>query len=399
MADGGVCAANGFRANGVHCGIKNTKKDLALIASDVPASAAAVFTKNIVQAAPIAVSRANLKNGVAQAVIANSGNANACCAGGEGTAREMCECAAKALGISPEDVLVASTGVIGKTLDSAPIVAAMPGLAKGMGAKSSEAAIAIMTTDTFCKEAAAKFELGGKTVHIGGIAKGSGMIHPNMATMLVFITSDASIDSGLLGEILAEDVTDSFNMITVDGDTSTNDMCAVLANGMSGAEPIERGSEGEEAFREALSSVTKRLCKMIATDGEGATKFITVKVRGATSKQDARAVARSIAGSSLVKAAVRGEDANWGRVLAAAGYSGAEFQVHNAQIAFSSKYGEVAVCSEGVSLPFSEEDAAKILSAKEIGILVGLGSGTFEAEAWGCDLTEEYVKINADYRS
>ena len=327
---GGVCAATGFVANGIHCGIRKnkTKRDLALIVSQVPAAAAAVYTTNLVKGAPLAVTKKHLANGIARAVICNSGNANTCNADGEAVAEEMSRAAAEALGIDASDVIVASTGVIGQPLDPTPIKAALPTLAEGLGAHGDLAAEAIMTTDTKPKEIAYSFTVGGKECHIGGIAKGSGMIHPNLATMLVFITTDCAITAPMLQKALSADVVDSFNMVSVDGDTSTNDMVTVLANGMAGNPEITCEGEDFTTFMQALNTITVNLCRMIAGDGEGATKLLECKATGADTLEAAKKCAKSVICSSLLKAAMFGADANWGRVLCAIGYSGAGAGCH-----------------------------------------------------------------------
>jgi len=400
--EGGVCAAKGFRAAGIHCGLRKNKEqnDLALIVSDAPASAAAVYTRNLVKGAPILVTQEHLKSGTARAMICNSGNANTCNADGPYIAKRMCELTGEALGIPPEDVIVASTGVIGQPLPIGPIEAGMERLVGALGyANSLNAARAIMTTDTAVKETAFSFTAGGKTCKIGGIAKGSGMIHPNMATMLVFVTSDAAISPALLQKALSDDVVDTFNMVSVDGDTSTNDMAAVLANGLAGNAAIETEGEDYAAFCAALNAVTSRLCRAIAGDGEGATKLLTCRVTGAADKETARRVAKSVICSSLLKAAMFGADANWGRVLCAIGYAGADVDIGKVDVAFASGAGCVAVCRGGAGVPFSEEFAKAVLLESEIEILAELNAGDASATAWGCDLTYDYVKINGDYRS
>jgi glutamate N-acetyltransferase/amino-acid N-acetyltransferase len=400
--DGGVCAAQGFTAAGVHCGIRRNpgKKDLSLILSSVPASAAAVYTTNLVKGAPILLDKKHLANGVAQAVICNSGNANTCNANGLQIAEQTAELTAEALGISTEDVVVASTGVIGQPLDIAPIARGIPELAKLLSRDGSDAAAqGIMTTDTVKKEVAVEFELGGKICRMGGIAKGSGMIHPNMATMLVFITTDAAISPQMLRKALYFDVGNTFNMLSVDGDTSTNDMVVVLANGLADNRLIEDDEEDFAVFMKALNTVTMSLCRMIAGDGEGATKLLECVVDGARDEDTAKTVAKSVITSSLVKAAMFGADANWGRILCAIGYSGASVDVGRIDVSFRSPAGEIAVCRDGSGVPFSEELAKKILLEREIDILVSLKSGNACARAWGCDLTYDYVKINGDYRT
>ena len=400
--EGGVCAAKGFKANGIHCGIRKnrTKKDLALVFSEVPASAAAVYTTNLVKGAPLIVTGENLRNGTARAVICNSGNANTCNSDGVEVARIMCGITAGALGIDPEDVIVASTGVIGQPLDPTPIAAGMAELAAGLSDNGGDAAAeAIMTTDTKRKESAVEFTAGGKVCRMGGMAKGSGMIHPNMATMLVFITTDAAISPEMLKAALSSDVAETFNMISVDGDTSTNDMVAVMANGMAGNEEITSEGEDLDSFKAALNTLTVRLCREIAGDGEGATKLLECRVSGAADAATAKTVAKSVICSSLLKAAMFGADANWGRVLCAIGYSGAAVDPGKIDVSFSGAAGTVSVCRNGAGIPFSEEEAKRVLSGNEINILVGLNSGTAAATAWGCDLTYDYVKINGDYRT
>ncbi len=402
LVSGGVCAAKGFKASGVHCGIRHnrTKKDIALIVSDVAATAAAVYTTNLVKGAPLLVTKANIADGSARAVICNSGNANTCNANGVEIATKMCELIGDALGIDPTDVVVASTGVIGQPLDIAPIAAGIPALVETLSVDGGEAAAeGIMTTDTIKKEIAVEFEVGGKVCRIGGIAKGSGMIHPNMATMLVFITSDVKISPAMLQKALSEDIRNTFNMVSVDGDTSTNDMVSVLANGLAGNDEIVADGADFDAFMRALNTVTVHLCRSIAADGEGATKLLECKVSGAADEAIAKIVAKSVICSSLFKAAMFGADANWGRVLCAIGYSGADVDVHKVDVSFRSPKGEICVCRDGAGVEFSEEIAKEILLEKEIEVLVGLNSGSAEATAWGCDLTYDYVKINGDYRT
>ena len=398
---GGVCAAKGFTANGVHCGIRKnkTKRDLALIYSETQASAAAVYTQNLVKGAPLTVTKNNIADGKAQAVICNSGNANTCNANGIEIAEQTCSLLAAELKIDPTDVVVASTGVIGQPLDITPIANGIPSLVAGLGAHSDLACEGIMTTDTKAKEIAFEFTVGGKTCRIGGIAKGSGMIHPNMATMLVFVTTDSAISSDMLVKALSADVKDSFNMISVDGDTSTNDMVSVLANGMAGNDEITAEGKAYDEFCAALAAVTTYLCRKIAADGEGATKLLECKVTGAKDEQTAKTVAKSVICSSLVKAAMFGSDANWGRVLCAIGYSGADVDVNKVDVAFRSAKGTIPVCENGAGIEFSEEIAKEILLENEIEILVVLGNGDGKATAWGCDLTYDYVKINGDYRT
>ena len=402
IIDGGVCAAKGFTANGIYCGIRKnkTKKDLSLIYSEKPASAAAVYTTNLVKGAPLKVTKQNLSNGAAQAIICNSGNANTCNANGIEVAEETCRLLSESLGIDRTDVVVASTGVIGLPLDITPIKDGIPALVEGLSKSGGEAAAeGIMTTDTVKKEVAVSFEAGGVPCVIGGIAKGSGMIHPNMATMLVFITTDAAISPEMLSSALAEDITKTFNMISVDGDTSTNDMVTVLANGMAGNREIVSDGEDFKKFMKALNTVTVHLCRMIASDGEGATKLLECRVTGAADEVTAKTAAKSVVCSNLTKAAMFGADANWGRVLCAIGYSGASVDVDKIDLWFESAAGKIKVCENGAGYPFSEDEAKKILSEKEIFILADLKDGEFSSTAWGCDLTYDYVKINGDYRT
>ena len=400
--DGGVCAAKGFKANGIHCGIRKNKekKDLSLIVSDVPAAAAAVYTTNLVKGAPLVVTKQHLANGTAQAIVCNSGNANTCNANGIEIAEQMSRLAADAVGIAPDDVVVASTGVIGQPLEIAPIAKGMPALAAGLrDTGSADAAAGIMTTDTVKKEVAVSFTLGGKTCRLGGIAKGSGMIHPNMATMLVFITTDVSISAPLLQQALSGDIANTFNMLSIDGDTSTNDMVTVLANGLAGNPCITEENADFAVFMQALNTVNVALCRKIAGDGEGATRLLECNVGGAGDEATAKTVAKSVICSSLLKAAMFGADANWGRVLCAIGYSGAQVDVNKIDVAFQSKKGKIAVCKNGAGIAFSEEKAKEILLEDEIEILVDLNSGAAAATAWGCDLTYDYVRINGDYRT
>ena len=398
---GGVVAAKGFRATGIHAGIRKnkTKKDLALIMADKPASAAAVYTRNLVKGAPLTVTAEHLKNGRAQAIICNSGNANTCNADGIDIAEATCKLLAEAAGISAGDVIVASTGVIGQPLSIEPFKKGIPILVEALGADSAGANEAIMTTDTVIKEVAVKFTLGGKECHIGGIAKGSGMIHPDMATMLVFVTTDAAISPAILSAVVRKDVVTSFNMVSVDGDTSTNDMLAVMASGEAGNAEITELNEDAEQFAQAFGVVTRALCRKIAADGEGATKLLECKVSGARNDETARTVAKSIITSSLLKTAMFGADANWGRVLCAIGYAGADVDIAKVGVTFRSEAGSVEVCVSGHGVDFSEELAKKVLSEKEIIIDVTLAEGEGKAVAWGCDLTYEYVKINGDYRT
>ncbi len=401
---GGVVAPHGFRAGGIHCGIRKnkTKKDLALIFSRVPANAAAVYTTNLVKGAPLTVTKDHLKNGLAQAVICNSGNANTCNANGIEVAEEMCRLVGDALNFSHKDVLVASTGVIGQPLDINPIKNGMEKLVHNLGKDRSNglaAAEAIMTTDTKVKEIAVEFTVNGKVCRLGGIAKGSGMIHPNMATMLVFLTTDCAISSEMLQKALSTDVQNTFNMTSVDGDTSTNDMVVIMANGRAGNPRITKEGHAFETFMKALNTVTVQLCRWIAADGEGATKLLECKVKGAPDLNIAKTVAKSVICSSLTKAAMFGADANWGRVLCAIGYSGAAVDVNKVEVRFASEAGEVLVCENGAGVDFSESLAKKVLSEDEIDILIDLHDGEAESTAWGCDPTYDYVKINGDYRT
>ena len=400
--EGGVCAAKGFTASGVHCGVRKnrTKKDISLIYSETKASAAAVYTTNLVKGAPLIVTKQHIEDGYAQAIICNSGNANTCNANGIEIAEGMSLLLAQALGIAQTDVVVASTGVIGQPLSLDPISAGIPELVKTLSAKgSNDAAEGIMTTDTIKKEIAVEFTIAGKTCKIGGIAKGSGMIHPNMATMLVFITTDCAISPKMLQKALSCDIKNTFNMISVDGDTSTNDMVTVLANGMAKNDEITSEGEDFETFMKALNTVNIYLCRAIASDGEGATKLLECMVSGAKDEATAKTVAKSVICSSLFKAAMFGADANWGRVLCAIGYSGADVDVNKVDVSFASDKGSIEVCRNGAGVNFSEELAKEILLEKEIEIIVTLGSGDASATAWGCDLTYDYVKINGDYRT
>lgn len=415
---GGVTAPKGFKAAGIHCGVKKGKgdgnqppasgkpevlegkKDLALIVSERECTAAAMYTLNRVKSAPIYVTMDHLENGVAQGVVANSGNANACCPKSHENARRMCELAAAATGLKASDFVVASTGVIGQELNIAAIEEGMPRAAAALSADGSDAAAnAIMTTDTVKKELAVSCSVGGKTVTIGAIAKGSGMICPNMGTMLCFVTTDCAITQELLQGALHEIVPRTFNRVTVDGDTSTNDTCAVLANGMAENPLIEWKDDGYTVFYKALFYVFEQLARGIAADGEGASKLITCSVRGSRSEEAAERLAKSVVGSPLVKAAMFGSDANWGRVLCAMGYSKAPFRPEFVDVKFCSAVGEVMVCSQGAAVDFDEEQATAILSQDEVVIDVDVHEGGEQATCWGCDLTYDYVKINGDYRT
>ena len=403
--DGGVCAAQGFRAAGIHVGVKthaSWKKDVALIVSDVDCAASAVFTKNVVKAAPIHVDKTHLADGKARAIIANSGNANACAPHGEENAIKMCQAAAKAIGCKPEDVLVSSTGVIGQTLNVKVIEDGMPELYAALDHSieaSDAAAHAIMTTDTVKKEVAVETTVGGKTVRMGGIAKGSGMIHPNMGTMLCFLTTDCAISPEMIRAALLETVNVSFNRISVDGDTSTNDSCIVLANGLAGNETITEKGEDYAVFLEALQALCMALAKKMASDGEGAKHLITCTVKGAANEAQAETISKSVISSTLTKAAIFGADANWGRVLCAMGYSGAEFDPDKVDVHFTSAAGDIAVCEKGRGLDFDEDLAKKILTEHDIEINIRLGEGEGACTCWGCDITYDYIKINGDYRT
>ena len=400
--EGSICAAKGFTASGMYCGIRkrNDKNDLALIFSKVPAHAAAVYTTNLVKGAPLTVTKQHIADGMAQAVICNSGNANTCNSNGIEIAEQMSALVAEKLGINKDDVIVASTGVIGQKLNITPIANGMETLTASLSETGDEeAAKAIMTTDTVMKKIAVEFEIDGTTCRLGGIAKGSGMIHPNMATMLVFITTDTAISAAMLQKALSHDVQKTFNMLSVDGDTSTNDMVTIMANGLAGNTEITAEGPAFDTFMQALNTVTISLCRSIAGDGEGATKLLECDVTGAADENTASVVAKSVITSSLLKAAMFGADANWGRVLCAIGYSGADLDVNKVDVAFQSAKGLLPVCKDGAGVDFSEEFAKEVLLEKEITILVNLNSGEAKATAWGCDLTYDYVKINGDYRS
>ncbi|MBQ4153264.1 MAG: bifunctional glutamate N-acetyltransferase/amino-acid acetyltransferase ArgJ, partial [Oscillospiraceae bacterium] len=399
FVEGGLCAPAGFKAAGIHCGIRKnkTKRDLALVYSDTLCNAAAIYTQNKVKGAPIAVTKRNIRNGKAQAIIANSGNANTCNADGEWKAEQMCELCASELHIDKEDVIVASTGVIGQVLDIEPIATGMAQLASELSIDGSgNAAEAIMTTDTVKKELAVEFKLGDKTCRIAGIAKGSGMIHPNMATMLCFMTTDVAIQPELLQIVLKKVADDTFNMVSVDGDTSTNDMACILASGKAGNSEIDKQDKNCEIFMNALYVLMMNLSREIAADGEGATKLLECHVSGAADESTAKTVAKSVIISSLFKSAMFGADANWGRILCAVGYADAEFQIGEVGVQLASAKGCIRVCEHGAGVDFSEELAKEILLEDEIKILVELGKGPCSAVAWGCDLTYDYVKINGD---
>ena len=404
VIDGGVCAAKGYKANGLNCGLNKNpdKNDLGLYVSDVPAKTAGVYTTNKVKGAPILVTKAHLEatGGVARAVIMNSKNANTCNADGVEKAEAMCALASKELGISSDEVLVASTGVIGQILPIEPIADNVSALAEGITYDGNErAATAIMTTDTVKKEYAVEFELGGKVCRLGGMAKGSGMIHPNMATTLNFITTDAAVSADMLQKALSEIVKVTYNCLSVDGDTSTNDTILLHANGLAQNSEIVAEGKDYDIFKEALYIVMSELTKMLAKDGEGATKLLECTVSGSPDTDTAIIVAKSVIRSPLLKCAMFGADANWGRVLCAIGYAEAEFDINKVDVDFRSARGVLPVCRNGAGIPFSEELAKEILSEEDIFIDVNLNLGNAEAKAWGCDLTYEYVKINGDYRS
>lgn len=402
---GGVTAPKGFRAWGVHCGVKSKKadkKDLALILSDQECAAAAVYTMNRVKAAPLYVTMEHLEDGTAWGVAANSGNANACCPMSHEYAEEMARLAARATGRAPADFVVASTGVIGQTLNIAAIRAGMPAAAAGLtaGPEGSDAAArAIMTTDTVKKELALACSIGGRTVTLGAIAKGSGMIHPNMGTMLCFLTTDCAIAAPMLKKALLATANRSFNRISVDGDTSTNDSCMILANGLAGNDPITEDGEDYQAFLEALQALCVHMARSMASDGEGAKHLITCTVTGAKSEESAETIAKSVISSTLTKAAIFGADANWGRVLCAMGYSGEVFDPDKVDVSFASAAGEIAVCAAGRGLPFDEDQAKKILTEHDVEIRVAMGEGEGSCTCWGCDITYDYIKINGDYRT
>ncbi len=404
IIDKGVVAPLGYKANGIHAGVRANKDriDLSLIYSDVKAKASAVYTSNLVKGAPIYVTKANINDGYAQAIICNSGNANTCNSDGIEIATKTCELLADELNIKANDVIVASTGVIGLPLSIEPFEKGMKKLVAGLGDTKEHEMLAvsgIMTTDTVAKEIAVEFEVDGKLARIGAMTKGSGMIHPNLATMLCFITTDVNISSLMLDKAIKDVVEDTFNMLSVDGDTSTNDTVAIMANGLAENTLISTNDKSYNKFYEALFFVCESLAKMMAKDGEGATKLLICDVKGAKSKKDAKLVAKSVICSSLLKAAIFGSDANWGRVLCAIGYSNADVNVEKVDVSFKSKAGEILVCKNGSGVPFSEDEAKKILLQDEIEVLVELNSGKGESKAFGCDLTYDYVKINGDYRS
>lgn len=409
--DGGICAAKGFKASGLYCGIKKPandtpdtkhKNDICLFASDAECNTATVYTQNKVKGAPLLVTKANLEKtgGKSLAVIANSKNANTCNADGVQKAERMCELVADEMGIKKEEVLVASTGVIGQILPIEPIEGAVPTLVKELDYNGNiEAATAIMTTDTVKKEFAVEFVIGGKVCRIGGMAKGSGMIHPNMATTLNFITSDCAVSTEMLQKALSEIVKITYNCLSIDGDTSTNDMVILMANGLAGNDEINAEGEEFEIFKSALCEVMATLTKMLAKDGEGATKLLECTCWGASDVDKAITIAKSVICSNLFKCAIFGEDANWGRVLCAIGYANAEFDINKVDVELGSEYGTIKVCENGAGVDFSEEKAAEILKSDEIAVYVYLNEGERCATAWGCDLTYDYVKINGDYRT
>lgn len=407
--DKGVCAPIGFKANGIHCGIRKnkSKKDLSLIYSETMCSAAAIYTQNKVKGAPIAITKQHLTNGYAQAVLVNSGNANTCNSDGEYIAKQMSTLCANALHLKEDDIIIASTGVIGQPLSIEPIANHIDELVSGLNKEGSYDAVSgMMTTDTFQKEYAIAFNLNGKQCKVGGIAKGSGMIHPNMATMLAFITSDVKIAPTMLKQLVKEVGDDTFNMVSVDGDTSTNDMLSIMCNGLADNDEITEVNEAYQTFKQAVYTVCEALSKMLASDGEGATKLLTCKVAHARSSKDAKAVAKAIICSSLFKAAMFGNDANWGRILCAIGYAQAEYEVDKIDVSFQSCKGSMQVCENGRGVSIAgfetgidEDKALTILKEKEVEILVDLKDGDYHATAWGCDLTYDYVKINGDYRT
>ncbi len=421
FTEGGVCAAQGFKANGVYCGLKHQalssatqqaaaaneaddnapkKNDLAMILADQDCAAAAVYTSNKVKGAPIIVTKAHLKNGRARAVIVNSVNANTCNADGEEKANAMCKLAADALGITPDDVIVASTGVIGQTLPIEPIEAAIPALVEGLSYEGNEEAVhAIMTTDTREKQIAVSFQIGKKTCTLGGMLKGSGMIHPNMATTLTFLTTDCAISPAMLQQALSDVVRVTLNRVSVDGDQSTNDMACIMANGLAENHEIKDEGKDYAVFRGALYAVMLNLARMCAADGEGATKLIECVVSEAPDEKTAETIAKSVIESSLFKAAMFGADANWGRIACAMGYSDCDYDVNKVHVDLASEKGKITVANNGCGVPFSEDDAKTILLEDEIQVLITLGSGEASAIAWGCDLTYDYVQINGDYRS
>lgn len=399
---GGVTAPLGFKAAGIHSGMRRNKnkRDLAMIRCDVRCTAAGVYTQNLVKGATIAVTRRNLADGYAQGIICNSGNANTCNADGEKKAEKMCQMAARVMNISSEDVIVASTGVIGQTLNLSPIENSIDELASQLRYDGgSDAADAILTTDRYRKEIAFECDLCGTKIRFGAMAKGSGMVHPNMATILCFITTDAAITHQMLRKSLSLVIPDTFNMVSVDGDTSTNDAVTVMASGMAKNPPIESEGAAFERFTEALRAICVTICRELARDGEGSTRLLICDVNGTQNNESAKIIAKSVICSSLVKAAMFGSDANWGRILCAIGYSGAECDITKTDVSFISERGRIAVCKNGAGIPFDEERAKYILSEDEIIIDIACGDGDGKAEAYGCDLTYDYVRISGDYRA
>ena len=401
---GGVCAAKGFQAAGVHCGFRANpnKKDLALIVADVRCTAAGMYTSNKVKGAPITVDKAHLTDGHAQAILVNSGNANTCAANGIDLANECCRLAAGTLGLKEEDILPSSTGVIGQPMTIDPFAKGIPEAAAqlaGGEAGSTAAAQAIMTTDTYPKQYALQFTLGGKTCTLGAIGKGSGMIAPNLATLLTFYTTDAAISAEMLDKAIHQVVPATYNQLSVDLDTSTNDTLLILANGLAGNEPVTAEGEDYDNFVAALTAIAEHMAALHASDGEGASHLITCQVSHAKDKATARAIAKSVVCSNLFKAAVFGRDANWGRILCAIGYTQGDFSVDHCCVWLESAAGSVYVCENAAYHPYSEEEASKVLSEHDILVRVDMGDGEAEGKAWGCDLTYDYVKINGDYRS
>ena len=401
IENGSVTTPAGFTASGYHCGIRKSqkKKDISLIFCEKRCAAAAVYTKNLVKGAPLTVTKNNISDGYAQAVICNSGNANTCNADGVEKAEITCKVLAEKLGIDKSDIIIGSTGVIGQPINIDAILSGIDPLISTLSKDGSGAAEGIMTTDTVKKSFAVEFEIDGKKAHIGGIAKGSGMINPHMATMLCFVTTDVSITPALLHEALVYAVNRSLNMVNIDGDTSTNDMMSVMASGLAGNKTITEQNADYEIFRDALFALSVKIAKAIAKDGEGATKLITAAVRNCKNEECAEILADSVVSSSLVKAAMFGADANWGRVLCALGYAGEDIDVNKINVSFISAAGRIDVCKNGAGIPFSEENAKEILSCDEIIIDIDMQSGDAHAEAYGCDLTYDYVKINGDYRT
>lgn len=402
LSENGICSPKGFQASGIHCGIRKnrSKKDLSLIYSEVPCVAAATYTLNKVKGAPIFVTQEHLENGIAQAMICNSGNANTCNCNGIEIANEICRLCASELNVKEEDIIVASTGVIGEPLSIEPFQKHMHTLVQELSSENgSDACEGIMTTDTFKKEFVNTFTLDGKTCHIGGMAKGSGMIHPNMATMLAFVTSDVAISKDMLKEVVSEVVQDTFNMVSVDGDTSTNDMLSMMSNGLAANKVIDKKDALYDEFKQQLMALCVEISKNIAKDGEGATKLLTCEVVNGADKVSSKAIAKSVITSSLFKSAMFGKDANWGRILCAIGYAPGNFKVDCIDVTLQSKAGTLPVCKDGKGCGFDEDKACTILSEDEIVIAIDLKQGTEKACAWGCDLTYDYVKINGDYRT